>query len=507
MNELLSNFLNHYTFRRQISIAVAVGILLLAILSSVAGAWLGTNRVRDSLMEQGRNITGNLARQSALALLYASADNAGEATRTTMGFPGVVGVEICDQQRKPILMRGRIDLPGFPSQPSFAGLDGRGSEVMLEAESSSAWRFVAPVYSEVTSSPFVVADGPELLGYVTVVMSKTVLEQMSSSIIIANLVTTLFFALLFLFLIGKMSERMSRPLEQLSHNMRRAEQGDLQVRAELDGPRDIADMAHAFNSMMMVLEIRQREINQLNVELERRVVERTTELATVNQELEAFSYSVSHDLRTPLRAIDGFSGILQQDHAGQLDEEGLRLLKVVRENTTRMSQLIDDILQFSRTGRLELKRSRIDMDAMVRTVFEELPLQDKRGGLRIEIGHLPQVMGDSAMLRQVLINLLSNAIKFSGKCEAPLIEVGGEVQGDEVVYHVKDNGVGFDMQYADMLFGVFHRLHGVNEFQGTGIGLAIVKRIVTRHGGRVWAESKVGEGATFYFALPGSAVS
>jgi len=246
----------------------------------------------------------------------------------------------------------------------------------------------------------------------------------------------------------------------------------------------------------------QAEIAELNTQLEQRVTERTVQLESANKELEAFSYSVSHDLRTPLRAIDGFSRILLRDYMGKLDDEGKRLLNVVRDNTKRMAQLIDDILNFSRSGRVEIAFSEIDMQSLAHAVFKELQPAVDNNKLQLDIDAIPRINGDSAMVRQVFVNLLSNAIKFSQPKDIAKIKVGGSIEGDEAIYFVKDNGVGFDMRYADKLFGVFQRLHGVTEFEGTGIGLAIVKRIVTRHGGRVWAQGKVNEGATIYFALP-----
>jgi PAS domain S-box-containing protein len=243
-------------------------------------------------------------------------------------------------------------------------------------------------------------------------------------------------------------------------------------------------------------------LRDLNVSLERRVDERTSELRAANQELEAFSYSVSHDLRAPLRAIDGFSRALEEDYGERLDAEGRRLLGVIRSSTQQMGQLIDDLLHFSRAGRHELRRGRVEMTALARLAFEGLAGAQPRPGVTFRLAPLEDATGDPALLQQVWTNLLSNALKFSAGRDPAVIEVGGQREGAEVVYWVRDNGVGFDDRYAHKLFGVFQRLHGAGEFPGTGVGLAIVKRIVNRHGGRVWAESRLGEGATFSFSLP-----
>jgi PAS domain S-box-containing protein len=249
------------------------------------------------------------------------------------------------------------------------------------------------------------------------------------------------------------------------------------------------------------------EVNRLNAELEARVRDRTAQLEIANRELEAFSYSVSHDLRAPLRAIEGFSAVVLENYGGQVDSEGQRLLGVVRQNARRMSQLIDDLLTFSRSGRSEMKVDRVNMAEMARSAFEETAAEpERRARIEFRLEALPEIDGDPALLRQVWINLLSNAVKFSAGQARPKIEVEGAPEDGFVVYRVRDNGAGFDMAFAQKLFGVFQRLHTASEFEGTGIGLALVQRIVTRHGGRVWAESAVGQGAAFSFRLPISRV-
>jgi PAS domain S-box-containing protein len=243
------------------------------------------------------------------------------------------------------------------------------------------------------------------------------------------------------------------------------------------------------------------EILQLNDHLERRVQERTAELEAANKELEAFSYSVSHDLRAPLRAMDGFSQAIEEDYGAQLPEDGKRYLRTVRENAQRMGALIDDLLAFSRLSRKPLSLHPVNSDKLVREILTELNGRRKDRQIDIKIGQLPSCQGDESLLKQVWANLLSNAVKYTGKQDAATIEVGCErINGDEV-YYVRDNGIGFDMQYAHKLFGVFQRLHRADEFEGTGVGLAIAQRIVHRHGGRIWADSALNQGADFYFTL------
>jgi len=261
--------------------------------------------------------------------------------------------------------------------------------------------------------------------------------------------------------------------------------------------RDITDKKKATSE----LHAAKAEIEQMNEELEMRVHERTAQLHSTIKELEAFSYSVSHDLRAPLRAIDGFSKLLFEDYHLQLNPEGRRILDVIRNSTVKMGHLIDGLLAFSRLGRQAMGSSEMDMAELAHDAFSEANVGEGGRTVDLKIEDLPRAIGDRVLIRQVLINLFSNALKFTRERNPAIIEVGWKPEGDQNVFYVKDNGVGFDMRYVGKLFGVFQRLHSVDEFEGTGLGLAIVQRIIHRHGGRVWAEGAVGEGATVFFAL------
>lgn len=230
--------------------------------------------------------------------------------------------------------------------------------------------------------------------------------------------------------------------------------------------------------------------------------QQSAKLEAANKELESFAYSVSHDLRAPLRAIDGFSRMLLRKTADKLSEDEKRQFEVIRDNTRRMGRLIDDLLAFSRLGSQSMSLSDMDMPELARQVWEELLTINPGRRMTLKMDTLPAAFGDAAFIRQVLVNLLSNAVKFTRRKEEALVEIGG-IPGDSgTVYYVRDNGAGFDMKYYEKLFGVFQRLHSVDEFEGTGAGLAIVQRIIHRHGGRVWGEGEVDKGATFYFMLP-----
>jgi len=295
-----------------------------------------------------------------------------------------------------------------------------------------------------------------------------------------------------------LARTITRPLALLVEGSAEIGRGHLDQRVGTDARDEIGELSRAFDRMAMEL----KETTVSLDELERRIHERTAQLEAANRELEAFSYSVSHDLRAPLRAIDGYTRILLDDYEPLLDAEGKRICSVISGSAHKMSDLIDDLLAFSRLGRAALNPSKIDMEALAKTVYEELTTAQSRKRINFKIDSAPPAMGDPALLRQVWVNLISNAIKFSQHQKRAVIRVHAENIENEIVYSVKDNGVGFDMQYTNKLFGVFQRLHSVKEFEGNGVGLALVQRVINRHGGRVWAEGEVGKGATFYFTLP-----
>jgi signal transduction histidine kinase len=315
-------------------------------------------------------------------------------------------------------------------------------------------------------------------------------------------------------LLASSFKQLHAALRHLTWQTEQIARGDYSQRVRFMG-----DFSNAFNSMVDALarsEARLRESNEelqmqgeelqaQNKELSRLWEEssRTEEaVRKLNEELESFSYSISHDLRAPLRAIDGFARILGEEYEASLDHEGTRLLSVIRKNTARMGELIDDLLAFSRIGRQELRRTVVPMRDIALEVFEELRKSEGKRSIRLHLAPLPPALGDPPLIRQALQNLIDNSIKYTRPRQCAEVEVGCRCAEGEHIYFVRDNGVGFDMKYVDKLFGVFQRLHGAEEFEGTGVGLAIAQRIIQRHGGRIWGEGEVDGGAAFHFTLP-----
>ena len=295
--------------------------------------------------------------------------------------------------------------------------------------------------------------------------------------------------------------RVSRPLIQLRNAVASLSGEDGTQRVNFSQADEIGELGRSFNQMADTIVAKEKDLRKANEELEQRVAERTTQLEAANKELEAFSYSVSHDLRAPLRAIDGFSQALLEDCSDKLDREGKDYLDRICAGSHRMAQLIDDLLNLSRVTRSAIGRGQVNLSALAESIVAELRKTEPERRVNCEIAERLTTDGDERLLRVALENLLGNAWKFTGKCEQPKVEFGFVQNNGSSAYFVRDNGAGFDMAYADKLFGPFQRLHAMTEFKGTGIGLATVQRIVHRHGGRVWAEAQIGRGATFYFTL------
>ncbi len=300
------------------------------------------------------------------------------------------------------------------------------------------------------------------------------------------------------FLARSLQRQISAPIARLAETARAiSERGDYSVRAPALGRDELGLLTAALNGML-------DRIQTLNRELEQRVVERTAQLEAANQELEAFSYSVSHDLRAPLRHVDGFAGLLLKSDGQLVSERGRVYLAQITTSAKQMGNLIDDLLVFSQMGRAEMRHGAVDLHQLAQETIRDLTAQNPARNITWQLAPLPTVRGDRAMLRQVFVNLFANAVKYSGPRDPAIITINAapDPATGELVVSVRDNGVGFEMAYAHKLFGVFQRLHRAEEFEGTGIGLANIRRIISRHGGRTWAEGEPGVGAVFYFSLP-----
>lgn len=294
-----------------------------------------------------------------------------------------------------------------------------------------------------------------------------------------------------------MSRSITKPLGKLTRAAAALTVNNYASAVNVDITRndELGSLAGAFNAMAM-------EVFRMHKDLEDAVKQRTRQLELANSDLKAFSYSVSHDLRAPLRAMQGFAAALKEDYGGKIDADADRMIEKIVANAEAMSHLIDDLLAFSHLGTAPVSRENVNMQQLATLVTGELLQDAPAGKYAMHIQQLPPVYADGAMLKQVLTNLIGNAVKYSAKKEHPVIEVGCEEEGEKTIYYVKDNGAGFNMTYVDKLFGVFQRLHSQQEFAGTGVGLALVRRIIDKHGGEIWAEAAEGQGAAFYFTLP-----
>ncbi len=445
---------------------------------------------RQTTITNVSTIGSILANNSTAALTFANSDDATEVLAALQAEPHIQAASLYDEN-------GKL----FAQYPAHLGTDTFPAVPLADGH-----RF----------------DGSYLISFQPVVFEqkrlgtlylKSDMDAMYERFRLYGCIVTIVVAASLLLAYGLsrgFQRQISEPILALTKIARAvADRGDYSVRAPEIGKGEFVVLTDAFNQMLTrihdgdyALRESQQSLQYLNSELEQRVEERTQKLKEANKELEAFSYSVSHDLRAPLRAIDGFSRILLEDYAENLDEAGKRVLAVIRSNTQNMGRLIDDLLAFSRLSRKQIEASPVNMTQLANDVFQQLKDAFTDQNIQFNLATLPDTTGDPSLLRQVLVNLLANAAKYSRTRAQSVIDVDGRSENGDCIYYVKDNGVGFDMTYAQKLFGVFQRLHSVEEFEGTGVGLAIVQRIINRHGGRVWAEGKVDEGATFYFSLP-----
>ena len=474
--------------------AVVMGAVL-----AVAGIALGVydhNASQSALVKDLSIQTQIIAANSASALLF----NDSQAAETTLSAlraaPNIVAAEIADREGQPV---ARFDRASNTRRPFLLPVpDGQDETYRFEDR-------------ELVLTRRVVFQDKEL-GVVSIASDYEELNRRRTQYI-AAVAAFLLAAVGGSLLWSWRSQRaIIEPIRELAAAATKvAGDKDFSMRVPERGrDREVMLLTRAFNAMLSEIEVRDHSLTDAHSELERRVEQRTADLDRANKELEAFSYSVSHDLRAPLRHVAGFANLLEEHVQGGLDERGQRYLRTITKAAARMGRLIDDLLSFSRMGREQLSKRRVNLNDLVRDVRQETAAEDAGEGkaprsVEWSVAALPTVEADSSMLRLVFVNLFSNALKYSATRPTARIEVGTAAPSPgEVAIFVRDNGVGFDMTYVDKLFGVFQRLHRSDLFEGTGIGLANVKRIIQRHGGRVWAEGVPDQGATFYFTLPTS---
>lgn len=511
----LNRLLRTMTFQRQLGIAMTVGVFCLALFSSMGSAWQGSRQVRDHLIQQSMRMAASLATQSQLALLSGSPENVAEAVAATLTFPDVLRVEVRRLDGSSLLAEGALP-KGEADKPLQIQLATR--EAYLESESDKAWRFVSPVWSTHKQTPFdVVAPTDELLGHAVVVMSKATLTKMVANIFLVNILTSFFFAGVFLVVIRWLSARLTRPLNALSSAMARAEQGDVQVRTAVDGPRDIQTMAQAFNQMIAALQERGEELERHRGHLEDLVRDRTTELRMAKDRAEVASQAksdflarMSHELRTPLNAIMGYAQILQMDRT--LTDRQRNSLSIIHGSGEHLLMLIVDILDLSQieAGKTDLVPAPVNPRTLVAMLDDIIRIKtaEKQLTFLTECAEdLPSALWvDEKRLRQVLLNLLSNAVKFtaSGFVSLSIKLVSRDVTGRQVCvrFEVKDSGVGIRPEDMQRVFEPFEQAGDArSRAAGTGLGLAISRQLVRLMGGDLQLNSEVGAGSLFWFEL------
>jgi signal transduction histidine kinase len=438
---------------------------------------------RKTIVEKMSTIAKIISANSTAALAFDSPEDAKETLAALNTEPNIVAACLYDKNGKLFAQyRSGLDTTRFPDQPHADGYRFTGTHLL-------------------GFEPVILDNRPLGTLYLQSDM-KALHERLRLYAFVVGCILLLSFVLAYV-LVQVLKKSISTPILSLAETAKIVyERQDYAVRAVKMGNDELGTLTDAFNRMLDQIHYQDNQLREFNQHLEQKVKERTMQLESVNKELEGFSYSVSHDLRAPLRAIIGFATVLEEDYTSKLDAEARRIMTVIKDNTMKMGKLIDDLLAFSRLGRQDISKTCVDMAALVNEVKAGMAFQTDISNIHWTIDPLPEVNANANMIKQVWVNLISNAIKYSGKRTQPHIKIGSFLKDKQTVFFVKDNGVGFDPQYANKLFKVFHRLHRAEEFEGTGIGLALVEKIVVRQGGHVWAESALDKGACFYFSLP-----
>ncbi|MCE4536653.1 ATP-binding protein [Pelomonas sp. P7] len=508
-----ARWLRETSFRRHLNVAVTLAAFCLALVVAAVNAWQGGRQVRAMLMEQGGRIAANLASNSSLALLYASADNADEAVRASLAFPDVMAIEIRDTHGRLLAALG----PGRNVLAEAAPPARAASEPWLDQETEDSWAFAAPVWTRPEASPFDVTLKPaQLLGHVRVILSKSTLRRTQASLFVANFGVALVSALLFLFAVRFLALRLTRPLAALSKAMERVERGDSDARAPAGGPRDIAAMADTFNRMIASLQERETELAAHRDHLEELVRERTLELVAAKERAEVASRAksqflarMSHELRTPLNAVMGYAQILKMDT--NLTAKQRSGLDIIHGSGQHLLTLIVDILDLSRieAGKAELRLAPVELAARLQAVVDIVKVMavGKQITLELELDPaLPAlVLADEKRLSQILLNLLGNAVKFTHAGGVTLRALALAPAGDGqalIRFEVEDTGVGIAEDQVERLFEPFEQAGNAEQrVAGTGLGLAISRQLVRMMGGEIRLQSRLGEGSRFWFEL------
>jgi two-component system sensor kinase len=524
-------------------IPVSLLVLLVSILLTFSITRIARTRLTAALQERAESLAEDLAYNSELGVMTGQQNLLSGFVNGILRQQDLLYVEILEANDTTLVSAEKENFNGIlhdrgPAKVATPGQDVLFTEYFLPVRDVTILEVAAPVFTvkkqqsreEIGLTPLTSESstpsrgrvrriGAVRIGLSTERISKTI-DSFIKTIAILTLITILLITLIVGWSILRV---VIFPVRSLARSMQLVAAGDLSIQVPPRGDDEIAQLATSFNSMAASLKEAHEELEQrvrertkdleqevtVRKQAEERITKlnydlknRAAELQDAVGQLESFSYSISHDLRAPLRAIDGYSRMILEQYRDHVDDEGKRLLNVIRNNAVTMGQLIDDLLAFSRLGRQEIKKSLIDVDALVLSVYEELKSNVFNRTIEFTVDTLPDAYGDVAMMRQVFTNLLSNAIKFTARKETAIIHVGCTEQPNETLFFIRDNGIGFDMQYAGQLFGVFRRLVNATEFEGTGVGLAIVQGIIQKHGGRVWAEGKLDGGSTFFFTLP-----